>query len=262
MAHRLLKCWVCYVVVFNVLLFSYGCRNSQDEKLAPIKSFLSDYLKNHPTWPEDAKERTRITLAKCENKTLGPEPVLLMALIGRAQGSERPDMSMLIVAQNENVIGVGIREDCNDSNCCWKTIEETYPAYIHNMRVDKVNISLIPLHIRNNCQKKDESTWAEYINLDYYKLGKDYIQQHAREHSFELNGKFYYSVSDVSAAFWESTLPPVWVSKPEPNKLDVWVWVFDKAGNKSEPIKLIDRVNWQYPVEPITEVQGIDYKKK
>jgi hypothetical protein len=257
MAHRLLKCWVCCAVVSYALIFSSGCKEKAHEKEAdPIKSLLTARL-NNPFILEDDKERTRTTLAKYENKTLGAEPVLLQALITRAQGNERPDMSLLIVDQNEDVIGVGIREDCNDSNCCWKTIEETYPAYIHFMRADKVHISSIPLHIRNNCQKKDESAWAEYINLDYYKLGKDYIRQNLYKYSFKLNDKTFYSVPDAATAFRESVLPPVWVSKPEPNKLDVWVWVFDKAGNKSEPIKLINHVDWTNKVEPITEVRTI-----
>ena len=243
-----------------MLIFSSGCKEKARED--SIKSVLTDYLNNHPTWPEDAKERTRITLAKYENKTLGSEPVLILALIMRAQGYERPDMGLLIVDQNEDVIGIGIREDCNDSNCCWKTIEETYPVYIHT-GTNKIDAGWIPLHIRDNCQKKDESAWSEYAKLDYKKLREDYIRQNLDKHSIKENGKvLFYSLSDASTAFWESVLPPVWVSKPEPNKLDVWVWVFDKAGNKSETIKLINHVDWANKVEPITEVQGIDYKKK
>jgi hypothetical protein len=243
MVYRLLKCWLCYTVIFHVLISSSGCKEKAHED--SIKSVLTDYLNNHPTWPEDVKERTRITLAKYENKTLGSEPVLLLAIISRAQGYERPDMGLLIVDQNEDVIGIGIREDCHEPNCCWKTIDEIYPVYMHT-RSEKIKGGIIPLHIRDNCQKKDESAWSEYLKLDYQNLLKDWIQKNKDKPIFPGD-------------FWESTLPPVWVSKPEPNKLDILVWVFDKAGNKSEPIKLIDHVDWTNKVEPITEVRTIPF---
>jgi hypothetical protein len=30
----------------------------------------------------------------------------------------------------------------------------------------------------------------------------------------------------------------VWISIPEPNKVDVYVYVYDRAGHKSDPLKL------------------------
>ncbi len=242
MVQRLPKYWIlCTVLIFAVLVV--GCKEKKkahEEKSDSLKSFLSSFLDN-PNLPKDDRERIKTTLAKCENKTLGLEPVLLQAYIMKPTWLESPDMLLTIVDPNENVIGVGIREECRDSNCCWKTIEENYPVYSHGQS-DLFNTVVIPLHIRTDCQKKDESAWIEYVNLDYFKLYEDYLEQQLK--STEI------SMGATDKSFWEESLPPVWVSRPEPNKLDVWVWVFNKAGNKSEPIKLINLVGQQNSEQP------------
>lgn len=158
-------------------------------------------------------------------------------------------MMLTIIDQNEDVIGIEIRENCIDPNCCWIILEENYPVYIHCLSFDKASSHLIPLHIRTKCQKKDESAWSEYLKIDYRNLLKNWIQK---------NKDKPISPGD----FWEQTLPPVWISRPDPNKLDVWVWVYNKAGDKSEPIKLIDLVNWKYKVEPLTKVHAVEGNNK
>jgi hypothetical protein len=222
-----------------------GCKEKQhlqEQEFDSIKSFLSGFLDN-PNLPKDDKERIITTLSKCENNTLELEPVLLQAYMMRAEGYERPDMILTIVDQNEDVIGIGIREDCHDSNCCWNTIEESYPVYIYCLPFDRATTGVIPLHIRTNCQQKDGKAWDEYVNLDYNKLCKEYLQQQVKPPEF-------FSIRSSLEDFWERTLPPVWVSMPDPNKMDVWVWVFSKSGNKSEPIKLINLVDHQNAEKP------------
>lgn len=42
----------------------------------------------------------------------------------------------------------------------------------------------------------------------------------------------------MSHEYWEKKLTPVWISIPEPGKLDVYVYVYDRAGHKSELVEM------------------------
>ena len=48
--------------------------------------------------------------------------------------------------------------------------------------------------------------------------------------------------------YWVETLPEVWLSLPDPNKVEVDIYLYDKAGHKSNSVKLIDQTrqnDWQ-----------------
>jgi hypothetical protein len=48
--------------------------------------------------------------------------------------------------------------------------------------------------------------------------------------------------SATSVTRWEDTLPPVWISIPEPNSVVVSLYVYDKAGYRSNEVRLLDRL--------------------
>jgi hypothetical protein len=151
----LLKHRIFYIVVLFALLFSFGCKEKKEinkNNIDVIKSFLSDCL-NNPNLSKDENERIRITLMKYDNKELSSQPVLLRSYMVKPEGYEWKYLALTIVDPNEDIIGFGIREDCNELNCCWNTIEESYPVYIHCLTFNKVAIVMIPFHIRDNCQK-------------------------------------------------------------------------------------------------------------
>lgn len=69
--------------------------------------------------------------------------------------------------------------------------------------------------IRDADQRKDAQRWDEYVKGE----GID--------------------VSNLQATdLWRETFAPVWISIPEANRVDVYVYLYDKAGRKSEPFRL------------------------
>ena len=76
------------------------------------------------------------------------------------------------------------------------------------------------VYIRNG-NTKDEEQWKEYE-----KKSKD-----------QLMNEFYALKKKANGPFIE-TLPDIWISIPEPNKINVNLYIYDKKGNVSNPLKL------------------------
>jgi hypothetical protein len=117
--------------------------------------------------------------------------------------------------EDKDVVGFGIREEYTDVNGLKTVLTEEYPAFAHQMGSEVLPLRLCPVQIRDAGQRKNEQRWGEYVKGE----GIDVSNPRATE-------------------LWRETFAPVWVSNPEPNKVDVYVYVYDKAGHKSDPLKL------------------------
>ena len=74
------------------------------------------------------------------------------------------------------------------------------------------------MKIRTANERKDEKLWQEYVSEDPLENIEEYVP-------------------------WEERVPPIYISIPEPDKVDVWIWIYDKAGHKSEPVKLLNYID-------------------
>lgn len=87
---------------------------------------------------------------------------------------------------------------------------------MHQIWSDVMNLCLTPIQIRNVDQHKDSQRWDKYVKGE----GID--------------------INDVRLLkYFKETLPTVWISIPEPNAVNVYVYIYDQKGHKSEPIKLL-----------------------
>jgi hypothetical protein len=163
--------------------------------------------KGHP----DIEQRCVLCLSKWQNRTLDPEPILVTApLVRTATESGRWYLSLEAFDEDKDTVGVGIREEYTDVNGLKTGLTEEYAAFVHQMMSEVMRLLICPVQIRDADQRKDAQRWDQYVK-----------------------GEGIHASRPLSAVRWRETLPPVWVSVPEPNRVDVYVYVYDQAGHKS-----------------------------
>lgn len=217
-----------FMVIFFLPTLS-GCRkdSSESEKYDPVAWNLTDIVRN-PDLPVDVKNRAELAISQWRNDVVDCKPILVHAVLGKPQGVDKVFLALIIFDEDRDTVGFVIKEEYVDSNGVHTTLEEDYPAYVHCLPFEVVDAHGVVIQIRDKHQHKDEELWSEYVNTEFEQLVNKYI----RSDDFSIES-FY------PGRFWEDTLPPVWVSIPEPNKVDVWVYVYDKAGNRSEAVRCL-----------------------
>jgi len=162
----------------------------------------------------EVEEHCELALSRLRNRVLDPEPILVMPLLGRVTPSGRY-LLLETFDEDRDIVGLGIREEYNDANGLQTLLTEEYPAFVHRMSSELLLSRPCPVKIRDGDQRKNEQRWDEYVKGE----GIDVNSPRAIER-------------------WTETLPPVWISIPDPNRVDVYVYVYDKAGHKSDLVKL------------------------
>lgn len=223
MNRRLLRNSLILVVISLLVIFLllrlYGGRKTlprvdHDHVVYAIRKSVK-----YPGLPPEVRNRASQAISKWQNGVADSEPVLINAVLSTSEGSEEVALSLTIFDEDKDVIGFGIKEQHKRGNNHVEIIEEIYPAYIHYPLYRVANVWLVePVCIRTENQRKNEDLWQKYVG------GSGEI--------VSLMGVKYYD------------FPPVWVSVPEPDKIDVWIWVYDKAGHKSEAVKLYNFINY------------------
>ena len=218
-----------------LLLMLIGCEKKPDkqEEFDSVSYVLNERLK-HPSSPIVVRQRAELAMSKWKNGIVDSKPILIEAYMLKAEGIEQIDLALTILDEDRDVIGFAIKEKPFSSNATPMILVEEYPAYIHCLPFTICDIHLVPIHIRVAHQQKDVKLWDKYLGIDYEGLFKEYERKHT------LSDDIVYP-----EVFWEETFPPVWVSLPVPNKIDVSIWVYDKDGNKSEPVKLLNFLDKQ-----------------
>ena len=203
-----------------------GCRNRP-----------TDYTANRLEWvTKDAlvdsvnvQERVEQALLQWRNNELDREPMLLFAILGDA-GTDTPrimPLTLCIFDEDSNVAGFGVREQNFDSKEKMHVVDEEYPVRAHLSELDGDDSGIVMeltvgVHVRDNDQRKDQVEW------DAFAAGKEDIAS---------------GLGNVND--WESSLPPIWVSLPRPEKQNVLIYVIDRDGNKSSAIPLMSFVGGQ-----------------
>ena len=226
---RHIKELLLFAIIFSLSTFT-GCRekSSESKALDPVVYFLRRSIKN-PKNPVDVKNRAELAISKWENGVVDCKPILVNAVVGKPQEVDKVLLALIIFDEDKDTVGFVIKEEYVNSSGMKTTLEEDYPAYVHCLPFAVLDAHWVAIQIRDKHQQKNEQLWSEYVNTDFEQLVNRYI----KSDDFSIES-FY------PGRFWEDTLPPVWVSIPEPNKVDVWVWVYDKAGNRSDAVKLLN----------------------
>lgn len=165
----------------------------------------------------DEEQRIELAQEKWQNGKIDREPILISAHLAKATGDdEHVYLGLFTFDEDVDVVGFGLKEDQVDTKNLKASLTEEYPAFVHRMSPEVVTLRLCPVQIRNADQHKNVQQWSEYVKGEGIDVSK--LQGLRR---------------------WRETLPPVWISLPDPNNTDVLVYIYDAGGHKSEPIKLV-----------------------
>ena len=159
-----------------------------------------------------ANERAKLALSRWQDQDINPEPILLWAIITQSNNA----IALEFYDEDMDVIGFGIEEHYIDANGIKQKLVEEYAVFTHTQWSDVWRLKIVPIHKRDANQRLDKEKWNNYIK-----------------------GEGIDPNTPMSREYWTETLPPVWVSIPEPNKTDAYVYIYDREGHKSEPVEMM-----------------------
>ncbi len=162
-----------------------------------------------------------------------PEPLLIRASVCRVKDGGTA-LNVVAIDWDHDVIGLRIKEARADPNGRVSALVEDYPPYIERMPLSRFEEEpLLPVTIRDKEQRKNLAVWEAYL-IDCYNLLVE-IRSGVKD-SRRIHGP---------------ARPPVWISKPEPNRTRVFVCLYDRQGHESEYVEVEDLLN-EEPVDPLT----------
>jgi hypothetical protein len=238
-----------YIIISELILlnlFTIGCKEKKSE-------YGLDYnmsLLEHPFvkgYQPDIRERFKLAVEKYQNKTIDTEPILLReGWFVQRNKSEEFVLVISVFDEDKDLLGIIVKEETQNTKGTVSILEEEYPVFIsypHILGSDNYKISF---SIRKNNQRKDDKLWEAFTLMDFSELkkkGDKYISNVLKPPPSVLES-FSEIIDtkerDALIREWLQTLPPLWISIPDPNT-SVWIQVYDKAGHKSNTVQLHQR---------------------
>jgi hypothetical protein len=166
------------------------------------------------------QHRAELALSKWQNGRLDSEPILLCATLSKTVGRETKNLSFFTFDEDMDIVGFGILEEYTDANGLRTALTEEYDTtgkgpYPPDEPVQGFGFIV---QIRDAGQRKDVQRWNEYLKAK----------------SGDVN-----AARDLTPAGKTSpVMPPIWISIPESNRVDVYVYVYDRQGHKSDRIRV------------------------
>lgn len=153
---------------------------------------------------EDAEYRGKVAIEQWRNDEIDPVPVLIFAVIKKIS-DDRNLLTMYFSDEDADVLGFGLREVFRTDEGHEESIEEICPVFEH----------LSP-----------PSVWSCFFEVE---------PRVGRQKNAESRNEY---VRDPNA----EQRPYIVASVPEPGETDVWIWLYDRAGNQSEPVKVLNSI--------------------
>lgn len=204
------------LIFMGCILFIIGCTKTEDQKI--IKDLVYHYKLNDSN---DVKNNVKMALSQIKNNKKDHKPVLIYAILMLGGKDNTRPLELLIYDEDADILGIGINENNINSNGIQTNLNEEYSVFTYRNFPQGTIFPLVPVHIRNSFQIKSEQKWKNYT------AGKAIEMDKFRDKSNLWDYEYY-----------KNTLPEVWVSLPKSKKTEVEVYVYDKAGNKSNSVKL------------------------
>jgi hypothetical protein len=220
----------CLMFILHFITMGIGCNKNnppevpKDEILSKLNWIENVFLKNNAL-PE-SNQLVNMAISKWQNGALDPEPFLLYNQLHEFRNDfkdsnfKSASLSFYIYDEEKDIVGLIIEEEHTDSQGTNTSFQENYPIFLHYVQKNVLRLIDIKVYMRNG-NKKNEEKWQEYANKS--------IEQ--------LKNEFKSGKNMINTPFID-TLPKVWISIPEPNKVNVNLYVYDKNGNISQPLKL------------------------
>lgn len=160
----------------------------------------------------DVNRRLTSALAQWRNGIVDSEPNIFYATLAVNYGGGH-NLRVCMFDENSDLVGFGIREEHIGKNGRSVLRDEEYPVFYHRNVYQFLAFGGIPVRARTDKQAIDLAAWEHYVAAD-----KDDVIEWEAD--------------------WKENLPPIWISRPDPNSIDVYAYAIDRAGNKSSPTKL------------------------
>lgn len=167
--------------------------------------------------------RTRAQKAMAEWRDTD-QPLLVRAMLYNSPITTdgRPMLHVIALDRNFDLCGIRVREEHRTTDETTSKIEESYPIWARYVRAPGttwVN-SARYVDIRDNNQRKDPVRWERYLldSIDW--IIHKYFRGRRTPRGYGVD------------------MPPIWISVPEPNKVRVWLSVYDRVGHESEYIEV------------------------
>ena len=222
---RRLSFVLCVVKILLFVSFLILTTSGCDKRKA-----CSDPVLDHLRWIVDRsgdrvnmRQRAQLAMSKWQDGVTDPEPFLIDVALQGADVEDGGRMLLMLVIYDEDAdyIGCVVEEEYVDSNGVTTTLVEKYPVYAHLDR-GEVRFSFVPVLLRDKNQRKPDEQWQKYVSTPLQQLQKEYMKRLKKTHWS-----------------WRDSLPQVWVSIPEPNKVYVRLRAYDRAGHQSEQMNLV-----------------------
>jgi len=188
---------------FVVAICLSGCKDDSP-KLSDMEKVSSRRLRFLLKRSPPCSEQLQKAISLWENGVCDPEPILFTVRLVKWD-SRDPSFIILSSDEDNDWAGIIVRE-----KHAADILEEVYPVFTGGFQLPICAGEVPAARIRTQNQRKNKELWEHYVALRA-EVGKN---------------------EPLPAP------PPMWVSIPEPNKVEVWVQLYDKAGNKSNQVKL------------------------
>jgi hypothetical protein len=193
--------------------------------------------------PPDVQRRAEIALKRWK----GPigldtsKPFLVRAMLYDAySGGRYAWLNPIAIDQNlPDLCGVRIKEERINPDGSRAVIEEDYPVYVGYFDAPLDGGLSTAVHIRTGDEQKDVKLWEEYLIDNIDRLIYEHIAKQGPRKRRSL------------------AMPPVWISTPDPNKVRVFISVYDRARNRSEYVQLEDLRDPKYE-ETVSKYSNLD----
>lgn len=221
--------------ILPLVLSLGGCRKDQEDDFRAFEKEvavgqLTDLVKSDdPT----ARGRAEAALSELENAVCDAKPILLHAGLG-ADDSDEALLRITCFDEDQDLRGLSIKECHLDPNGATRIVEERYPVFVTYLTTPLLPALMFTVQIRDRGEVKDDKAWQDFMILaldEYVRLVAE--GQNVRNMT-------------ASSTVPEVTMPPIWVSIPEPNRVRVWVSAYDRAGHESESFE-ITIPSWELP---------------
>lgn len=215
------------------LMFIFdGCKRQKEDKRKFIfdhaVSSLTDTVNTHKS--SDFAKRAKVALSKLKNGVLDTKPIILHASLEWIEPNDDPGLFLTYFDEDSDLRGLRIKEQYVDPNGMTKILEEDYPLFVNALDGLIWESARFPVQFRDKNQRKDKLLWLECVNKNLDGLIRKYIDKKQQDDP----------ASFVRKVTWkEEDMPPVYVSVPDPNVLNVFISIYDRSGNESERVELL-----------------------
>jgi hypothetical protein len=146
-------------------------------------------------------------ISENENHKVNSVPIIIWAFLLGPHGGKPNHLDVFYYDEEKDALGIGIKEKILDSDGKENILIEEYPVLIFRGSPTMTPGISMPIQIRNSGQRKSDRDWNNYMKSEG--IEKKYLAE------------------------WQKSLPDVWISIPEPNKVEVEMYIYDQDGNKS-----------------------------